>query len=213
MERKTPVGDLDGAVGIECDDASDCPAANVCCRRLNRNVSESAVCVAAADAESECEYERCAEGGGPCSKGECSKDATGLGICMVNRPVRPASCVGGRKCPLDKPICAVSPAGATCVASGSKQFLAVKADHRYECTRHSDCAENEVCAHVYGEIEHSIETYCTRMSPSVGTLTCDTKAPGACGGNKACYAKSCVNSERALPWMGVWTPPSDCECN
>jgi hypothetical protein len=140
-------------------------------------------------------------------------DATGLGVCRVERPALSASCAGGRKCPLDKPICAVSKGGALCVAEGSKEFLAVKAENRYPCTRHSDCLDREVCSHVYGEVEHTVETYCTRFSPTVGTLVCDPKDPSFCGSNKACFAKHCVNYERALPWMGVWTWPTDCECN
>lgn len=207
--------DLTKAQGIACDDASDCLAGETCCRRLSRNAGEDTVCVPTATAADVCEEESCAEGGGACLGGAaCNVVANGVGACEVKKPARHATCAGGRRCPDDKPICAVSAVGPTCVAYGGSAFKAVASAHRYECTKHEDCGAGEVCVHVFGEGEHDVETYCTRPSPNMGNMLCSASDKAACNDDAACFRANCKFSEPKLPWMGTWVKEMwGCSCD
>lgn len=180
-------------IGVRCDDGFDCPSGETCCTTFG---SFQATCVKRSDVPSICLSENCMKDGARCPPGRTCTDTTGDGG-ECKAPEGPATCAGKVPCPADKPICALTDAGATCVAEGSPEHTAVPGNRRYHCTRQQDCHLGDVCQYVFGEIQHPMATYCGPHSVAfMGSRVCEASSPD-------CHPPPKGPLKASLPWLGV----------
>jgi hypothetical protein len=186
--------------GIFCDDGTDCPQGQACCKLWVLRGNLNASCVPRPQVDG-CLEELCLEGGAPCSPGRTciSLRPDEPGVCEAEKG--PATCAGQKRCPASAPLCAKTTAGLACVAKGTAAFDA--AIRRWQCTRQQDCHAGDRCVATVGEDE--LRSYCVKYSPAdMGPLIC---RPGEslCGGDAKCRAEyACAPVEDGPPWMGVW---------
>lgn len=120
-------------------------------------------------------------------------DPAGLqGVCTP--PRGPATCTGRTRCPIERPVCLATKAGATCEAPDSKKLEAADVDERLTCTLQSDCNGEEMCMHGWGETQ-TLGTFCGRWTPGLsGTLVCDPRGQKARKATAAEVARVCGES-------------------
>jgi hypothetical protein len=185
-----------------CDDGTDCPAGETCCRPFANMGSPS--CVRREDVSSTCQMELCLREGARCPAGRTctSRGGDEPGDCLA--PPGPATCGGGARCPAGAPFCVSNQGKLACAARGSPAWKAATA--RYECTLQSDCSAGDTCSFAFGEAEPEVTSYCSRYSSGyMGTLVCDPRDQSLCGKDAACRAaRPCVGSTPELPWLGGW---------
>ena len=214
---------------VRCDDASDCPSGQRCCRHTDNYSRFAARCTPTDDVDA-CVAEICYEGACPagtsCVRGV--EDADDMvdpgghqGTCLP--PKGAATCAGKVRCPVDRPICVLAKEGPTCAAEESETFLRAGPRDRLVCTLQSDCHGEEVCTYGFGETQ-TLGTYCARWSPGLsGDVACDPGGPRERKGTAAeesrfCNRKNCpaCDSEgcrqslacrprTGLPWLGRLT--------
>ena len=214
---------------VRCDDASDCPAGQRCCRHAD-NYSVFAAQCAPTDDVDVCASEICDEGAACPAGTTCVLGARGSvddsvdpeghqGTCEP--PKGPATCAGKSRCPADRPVCVLSKKGPTCVAPESETSLRARPRDLLGCTLQSDCKGEQVCSYGLGETL-TLGTYCARWIPGLGgTVVCDPGGPRERKGTAAekarfCSRKNCpeCDNERCrqsiacspgklLPWLGT----------
>ncbi len=193
------------AVGYVCDDGLDCPTGYTCCARWNTGNGELTACVARDDVFAQCREEVCTRDGAQCPAGStCVESTPGAGTCQP--PKGPATCAHRKRCPTDKPICALGSAGPICVASGSPEWRAIAGSNRFECTLQTDCQGGDTCSYGFGEAELELASYCSKYNMGyMGTLVCDPKGASFCGTDKECrQTMTCAANRPELPWLGAW---------
>jgi hypothetical protein len=195
-----------GPTFVACDDGTDCAQGQTCCNLWGQHFSASTACVARADVNATCASEICIEGGAQCPAGRTCQGATATVAGVCDAPSGPATCGGRRRCPASAPICAMLPAGPTCVARDSAPWRSVPGRLRFECTLQSDCHAGDTCAYEFGEIEHDRGTYCGKWHPAYqGSLVCEVGKLEPCAGDAECRARmTCHPAPDRPPWMGVW---------
>jgi hypothetical protein len=193
-------------IGFACDDGTDCPDGQTCCRLFELGSFDHASCVKRGEVVGRCSAEICLQGGAKCPSGmTCTSPSTAEeGAC--DAPNGPATCAGKKRCPADKPICVMGAKGLACAAQGSSEFNAAPSDKRWECMRQEDCHGGEACSYVFGEIDHDIETFCSMYSMAyMGSMLCDPTGPSPCGKDADCLKMmACTHEEGAPAWMGVF---------
>lgn len=181
--------------GLACDDGLDCPRGETCCSRFIESFGSS-TCVARAQVEKECRSELCVEGGAQCPRGTaCVEISKGQGG-TCEPPKGPATCGGEKRCPTSAPICALTNAGAICVAPGSREYASTPGELRYECTRQSDCNGGDACSIAFGEAAPSVAAFCAKYGPHLANRVCDPRKKG----KTPCSAEG---HPKELPWFGT----------
>lgn len=213
---------------VRCDDATDCPAGQRCCRHVDNYSMFAARCAPTSEVEA-CVAEICYEGaacpaGTTCVRGADNGnnfvDPEGhQGTCEP--PKGPATCAGKIRCPAERPVCVLTKKGPTCAARESETVLRARPDDRLSCTLQNDCKGEEVCVYGFGETQ-TLGTYCARWILGLsGTVVCDPGGPRERTGTAAekarfCSGKNCpeCDNERCrrsiacspgkrLPWLGT----------
>lgn len=133
-----------------CDDSSDCPGGQACCRgALWGDASYSACLPLGPDGSSRCELgEECIEGL-PCAtaRSVCRNGACALAAVDLE--------CGAARCTVSAPICCHEAGGATsCVAAGDERCSLQHGRYPLECRGPADCAPGLACCSGYGA------TYC-----------------------------------------------------
>jgi len=159
-------------LSIPCDDGFDCPAGQTCCdsffhRRL---------CVARGKVPAVCSHEVCMRDGARCpAPRSCTAQGeSDEGICAS--PVRPATCSGKRRCPTDKPICALTE---------ERAYVFGEVQHDVET----------YCGYYQPGFRGSVA--CDATAPS----TCGNDAE--CLALNTCHPPTAGPHAKFLPWLGV----------
>lgn len=188
-----------------CDDGTDCPQGETCCRVFESSATDHGTCVARAEVDRRCSDEICLQGGAKCPAGRActSQSPDDAGSCEA--PKGPATCTGKKPCPAERPICTMQDAGLACVEAGSPAYRGVSPERRWQCTRPEDCSGGDTCFLAFGERANELGTVCGRWSASQsGARICDATGPSPCGADAKCPAATeCRLLEGGSAWMGV----------
>ena len=113
---------------------------------------------------------------------------------------RTATCAGKTRCPVAKPICAITPGGPRCVAMDSAEYQSVPPSKRLGCAHQSDCLGGDACFFPWAE-DAPLRTLCGPYAG--GNVVCDLtqKCPPE---DESCVPCLPLRVPVAgLPWLGL----------
>lgn len=192
-----------------CDDGTDCPRGETCCR-LPSSVAEAYACVPRREVASRCGWEVCAEGGAACPQGLTCID----GACSKN--VLAECGQAGTRCPAERPLCSYSPEESKCVTvdegeTAQAQWSSSADDVHgglYSCARDSDCGGDRKCCAADG----GRRTFCALgCDTGNGMRVCSSIADcqeirNLCAGDATCLkAVRCAPQATAASWIKMCT--------